>query len=112
MLLQVDPRTLGENLHLLIGLLLLLGIGALVALALWIGLKVWLGHRREEESWEEHRQQRLAPDGRPYPPFIEGICQACGKGDKKIYHSETGLAFCPACYDDSCRSERGTVPPD
>ena len=53
MLLQVDPRTLGENLHLLIGLLLLLGIAAFVAVAISTGLTAWVGHRREERSWQE-----------------------------------------------------------
>lgn len=110
MLLQVDPTTLGENLHLLIGLLLLLGVGGVVAVAISTGLKVWLGRRREERSWQEHRQQRLAPDGQPYPPFIEGVCQECGKGDRRIYHSDAGVEHCPSCYDNFCVNEHGRAP--
>lgn len=99
MLLQVDPRTLGENLYLLIGLLLLLVVVGFVGGSISIVLKAWLDHRREEQSWQEHQQERLAPNGQPYPPFIEGVCQECGKGDRKIYHAETDVEFCPGCYD-------------
>ena len=95
--------TLGQNLMLLIGLLIALGFGALLSLGVWTGWKMWITERRRRASWEKHCEDRLAPDGRPYPPTMPGFCQSCGKSDAKIYHPDSGQEFCPACYDNSCR---------
>jgi hypothetical protein len=108
MILQVDPKTLGQNLFLLIGLLIVVVLGALLCLGIWIGLRLWIAGRRERRSWEEFEQQRRAPDGRPYPAFIDGICRECGRGDARIYHGDAGEELCPSCYDESCRRANQT----
>ncbi len=39
MILQVDPTTLGQSLHLLLGLLLVLVLGSLLVLGIWVGMQ-------------------------------------------------------------------------
>src|SRR5262245_18569955 len=102
MLLQVDPRTLGENLFLILGVLILLGVAAVVGLAVWIGGKVWWQSVLERKSWEKHQVERLGPDGKPYPPYLEGICQACKRGDHRVYHLDSGEMLCQLCYEAFC----------
>lgn len=63
MLLQVDPKTLGANLFLLLGIILVLGIGGLLALVIWTGAKMWLDHKRERRDWLAHKEGRLAARG-------------------------------------------------
>ena len=104
MILQIDPRTLGENLHLLIGLLVVLVSGSLVGMGVWVGLRLWIAARRERRSWQEFQEQRLAPDGRPYPAYTDGICQECRRGDTRICSVDSGQELCPTCYDEFCHS--------
>ena len=103
MILQVDPRTLGENLHLLVGLLIVLLSGSLLGLGIWVSLRLWIAGRRERRSWQEFQEQRLAPDGRPYPGHTDDVCQQCMRGDSRIFSAHSGEELCPACYDDFCR---------
>lgn len=105
MLLQVDPKTLGANLFLLLGLAIVLGVAILLALGIWTGAKMWLDHRREHRAWLAHTEGRLAPDGRPYPPQGQGICDQCGRADTKIYYPETGRELCPDCFEEDRRAK-------
>jgi len=107
----VDPRTLGENLHLLVGLLVVLVLGSLLGLGIWVGLRLWIGERRARRSWQEFQEQRHAPDDRPYPCYIDGICQECRRGDPRIYQADSGEELCPVCYDDFCRRAKQPKPP-
>ena len=72
MIVQVDPKTFGESLHFLVGLLIVLVSGSLLGLGIWVGMRLWIARRFERRSWQEFQEQRLAPDGRPYPSFIDG----------------------------------------
>jgi hypothetical protein len=103
MLLQVDPATFGLNLHLIVGALLLLIVGSVLFFLGWTLLRAWRAEKKQRESWEAHQRELLAPDGKPYPSFIEGVCGKCGRGDHRIYHPESGEQLCPACYDAFCR---------
>lgn len=103
MILQVDPRTLGESLHFLIGLLIVLASGSLLGLGIWVSIRLWIARRCERRSWQEFQEQRLAPDGRPHPSFTDGVCQECRRGDARIYNTDSGEELCPTCYDDLCR---------
>lgn len=110
MVLQVDARTLGENLHLLLGVLIVLVSGSLLGIGIWVGLRFWIAGRRERRSWQEFQEQRLAPDGLPYPGFSDGICQQCGRGDQRIFCADVGGELCPECYDDFCRRAKQLEP--
>jgi hypothetical protein len=107
MVLQVDPRTLGENLFLIIGVVFLLGLAAAIGLAAWIGVKVWRQAVRERRSWAQHQVDRLGPDGKPYPPYLEGVCEVCKRGDHRVYHLKTGEMLCQRCYEAFCLERRG-----
>ncbi len=111
-LLQVDPRTLGQNLWLIITVVVLLAVLGVIGIGGWMGLRMWLQIKSENESWARYQAQRRGPDGQPYPPFIEGTCQACHRGDHKIYHLTTGQALCPECYDAHCRRQSGVAGAD
>ncbi len=111
MILQVDPRTFGESLHFLVGLLIVLVSGSLLGLGIWVGMRLWIARRFERRSWQEYQEQRLAPDGRPYPSFTDGACQECGRGDARIYNADSGEELCPTCYDDLCRRAIQAKPP-
>lgn len=109
MLGQVDAKTIGANLFLIIGALICLAVTALFAVAAWVAINVWLSGRRERRSWEDYQRSTRRADGRPYPPFIEGVCDLCGRGDRKIYQAEWGQALCPPCYESAWpqRTARG-----
>ncbi len=111
MILQVDPRTFGESLHFLVGLLMVLVSGSLLGLGIWVGMRLWIARRFERRSWQEYQEQRLAPDGRPYPSFTDGACQECGRGDARIYNADFGEELCPTGYDDLCRRAIQAKPP-
>lgn len=111
MLLQVDPKTLGANLFLLIGIVIVLGLGGLLTLGIWTGTKMWLAHRREQRAWLAHNQQRLASDGKPYPPQGQGICAHCGQADTRIYYPQSGQELCPDCFEEDRRGKHNQAAP-
>ncbi len=43
MILQMEAKTLGESLHLLIGLLIIRVFGSLLVLGIWVSLRVFAG---------------------------------------------------------------------
>ena len=56
-LLQVDPKTLGVNLWLIIaGIILLTGVGVL-AIALWTAIKSWIAIAGQRQSREDYAKR-------------------------------------------------------
>ena len=105
MLAQVDLRTFGQNLFLIIGGLMLLSVLLFLGFFAWTGLNMlifYLGKRRAER---EHVRQTRRADGELYPPMIEGICEVCKRGGHKIYFPEAGEAMCTLCYEQSWRKQ-------
>jgi len=72
---------------------------------LWAGVNigVWLLRRRSVDR--AYRQVTHRPDGHPYPPFAEGVCTQCQRGNRHIYFAGSGHELCPACYDAFWREE-------
>ena len=116
MLLQVDPKTLGTNLWLIIAGLILAIVALAALLVLVVALRVaWSIRARKKAQSEYHKSSRRA-DGQPYPPYLEAVCSQCGRGDTKIYHPSPGQRLCPDCYESFWRRETGwdsdeTAPP-
>lgn len=80
------------------GMVSLLALMIFVVLPAWIALK-WLCHRAAVRQAErEAHEARFMPDGRPYPPSGEGICQHCLKAFDKVYYLPSGECLCPDCF--------------
>ncbi|MFQ5463753.1 MAG: hypothetical protein ACE5E5_14145 [Phycisphaerae bacterium] len=98
---MVDPATFVRNIGLLIGLLLLSGATFVLLVTAWttISSLIWIQQRRRAE--QEHRAKAFCPDGKPFPPVAEGVCNQCGRGSRKIYFppDSGGKELCPTCYD-------------
>ncbi len=106
-LLQVDPRTLGVNLWLIIAALILLtGVG-LIAIATWTGIRTWITIVRQRSSHEEYMRSFHRADGGNYPPATHGKCEQCGVQQGKIFHVDSGPSLCPGCYEAYWRRETG-----
>ena len=101
MLAQVDLRTFGQNLFLIIGGLLLLSVLLVLAYFAWMGLNMLIFYVGKWRAEREHARQTRRADGELYPPMIEGICEVCKRGGHKIYFPEAGKAMCPLCYEQS-----------
>ena len=101
MLAQVDLRTFGQNLILIIGGVLLLAVLLFLGFVAWTGLTMLLFYAGKRRAEREHVRQTRRADGELYPPMIEGICEVCKRGVHKIYFPETGKAMCPLCYERS-----------
>lgn len=108
-LLQVDPKTLGVNLWLIIaGLILLAGIG-LFAIAVWTGISTWIAIVRQRNSRDEYAKRFHRADGGNYPPATEGKCEQCGVQQGRIYHVDSGPSLCPECYETYWRRKAGWI---
>ncbi len=80
MLAQVDLRTFGQNLILIIGGVLLLSLLLFLGFVAWTGLNMLLFYRGKRRAEREHFRQTRRADGELYPPMIEGICEVCKRG--------------------------------
>jgi hypothetical protein len=89
----------GQHVWILVGALALGSVGLVVGIALWTGIKILRDTKEKRRAQEEYRKSFYTADGRPYPPFIEGQCERCGRGNRKIYHPETGQKLCPECFE-------------
>lgn len=98
MLLQVDSATFFFNLSLIIGAVIFLVITFFFLIATITGIKVLVFWAQQRSAEREHIRETRQPDGKLYPPFIEGVCSVCRKGDHKIYFPSKSEGFCPACY--------------
>ncbi len=108
---RFDPNTFALNMFLILGALILLGAAFIVLIATWTGVKVCIciiQRRRAERTWL--RVSRRA-DGKPYPPFVEGICGECRRGGRKIFFPpDSDKTLCPACYEEFWRRAEGQPP--
>ncbi|MEE9297262.1 MAG: hypothetical protein V3W34_20165 [Phycisphaerae bacterium] len=95
------------NLWLLISLLFLLVIALVLGLMLWTGIRVGLTVLAQRRAHAEYRKSSRRADGQPYPPYIEGVCSQCSRGNLRIYHPPSGERLCPECYERFWRSVTG-----
>ncbi len=108
-LLQVDPKTLGLNLCLIISGLFVLTLAGAFTYASWTGIKTWIAIVRTRRGREEYLRKFRRADGKPYPPATHGKCEHCGVQQGKIYHVDSGPCVCPDCYEIYWRRETGWV---
>ncbi len=99
MIAQGQLEMFAQNIALILGTIVLIGICGIAAFAAWTGLRVVYGQAQQRRSWAAYLAERCRADGAPYPPFIEGTCGSCGRGDTKIYQPPTGQHLCPSCYE-------------
>lgn len=95
----VDPQTLILNLSLILGGVLLLIVGFFAFMTTWSVTFAVIGMIRQKRSFVRWKRSTLRADGKPYPSFIEGQCQQCKRGDRKVYTLEDGHELCPSCYE-------------
>ncbi len=87
----------GQNIYLLIGILLALVLALILFIVSWTGIKIWLFRKGQRQEELEERRRRIGRDGRPLPPRAAGICEQCQKaGD--IFHLPEGRRLCSECY--------------
>ena len=98
MLMQVDPRTLGLNLWLIIAAVIVLGIAFVLLIAAWTGVKVGIWQLRRKRADRQNYHRKYQPDGQPYPPAGRGLCDNCGQIYEQVYHLPSGGRRCPRCY--------------
>ena len=104
----VDPVTFARNIFLLVGALLFIGAATVVFALVWTTASACLSETRRQRAWMEYKKASHREDGQPYPPFMEGVCGWCGRGDTKIYHPDSGDQLCPSCYETFWRAREVT----
>jgi len=74
-------------------------IAGIIVIATLIGIiKAWL-KGLELRAWRKvAKDQKLRPDGIPYPPSGRGMCDTCEKAYDKVYYLPDGRRICPGCY--------------
>ncbi len=55
--------------------------------------------RLRKRHQEKQRENKYRPDGKPYPPAAEGMCDVCERAFDKVYHLPTGRRTCQGCYN-------------
>lgn len=106
-MLAQDLQMFAFNIFLILGALVLLIILFFVAMAAWTATRMLIHLYRGRRAMREYRARHFRADGEPYPPFMEGTCSACHRGDAKIYFEPGGEELCPPCYEASWRRAKG-----
>ncbi|MFQ5495473.1 MAG: hypothetical protein ACE5EX_08835 [Phycisphaerae bacterium] len=112
MLSQVDPATFVRNLALILGGLVLLAALFVLTIAVWTGTNAvrWFRGQRRVEAAVRKATRRA--DGKLYPPYIEGVCDECHRGDRKVYFPPTTKkGLCSLCYEPFWRRTEGWTDP-
>ncbi len=105
--LMQDVVSWAQQIYILIGILLAATVGVGLLLVVWTGAKIALLMYRQRRGREEYRRAFYRADGQHYPPYIEGICEACGRGHRQIFHPSDGPNQCPDCYEAHWRRATG-----
>jgi hypothetical protein len=87
-----------QNIFLLIGLLFVAGVLVVLVFCLWTGAKVGFFVRRRRQAEREAAAAKIGPDGRPYPPAAEGLCDRCQRAFNRVYYVPDGPRLCAECY--------------
>jgi hypothetical protein len=95
---QIDPSGFAQGIYLLIGCMGAVILVCLGGLATWVTVRILQRRASVRQAEEQRRQERLDPDGRPYPPAAEGLCDRCGGAFQKVYYMPSGRRLCPDCY--------------
>jgi hypothetical protein len=87
-----------QNIYLLIGLVFVAGVLAVLVFVGWTAARTGLFVHRRREAEREAEAAKIGPDGRPYPPAAEGLCDRCQRAFNRVYYVPNGPRLCPACY--------------
>lgn len=87
-----------QNIFLLVGLLFVVGVLAVLIFCIWTGTNVGLFLRRRKRAAKAAAAARTGPDGRPYPPAAEGLCDRCQRAFDRVYYEPNGPRLCRDCY--------------
>ena len=101
----------GQNIYLLIGLLVCGSVSLFILLALYIGLRGYFAHLISERSFAEYHRRTRRADGKVYPPTAPGKCEECQRLCKKVYHLTSDHHLCPECYEPFWRREENWTDP-
>ncbi|GMU24692.1 MAG: hypothetical protein AMXMBFR13_47650 [Phycisphaerae bacterium] len=88
-----------SNIVLILGGLLCLLFSGVILVVLWIGMRVWVFHAGQRLARDEYIRRSRRADGKMYPPRTGGICEACGRVRKVVYHLKSGEKLCHDCYE-------------
>jgi len=58
-------------------------------------------HNLRKRSRLRREQQKHGPDGEPYPPAGQGLCDSCQRPHDKVYFLPAGQRLCPDCFEKS-----------
>lgn len=92
----------GQNIFLLLGILLVLAFGSVVFLVLVTAVRAFVFARQQRRAYERFRRQSRRADGQAYPPTASGVCDFCGRVSR-LYFPDSGEKLCPLCYEDFWR---------
>jgi len=89
----------GQNIYLLIGLLMLLAVVLMVFVVGWtaVGVCIWrVQQRRARRAWCGHDD---AGAGRPaVSRRLSGVCARCGWPNRRLRRSVSGALVCTLCH--------------
>ncbi len=88
----------GQNIYLLIGILLFLVLLLVVLVLSWAGVRITIFGWRQRQSLRDQRTARFHRDGTRMPPQGEGICVRCGRAGFDVYCLPGNQRLCEACY--------------
>ena len=87
----------GQNIFLLIGILMALGILLVIVLVSWTGIKVWLFTRGQKDQKKDGVEPEGQGDGLLFRE--RGMCEGCGLYLDKIIKLADGGRLCPNCFE-------------
>ena len=113
MLSHVDPHTFTLNLLLIIGASIWLGAAFVFVIAGWTALNSMIWFIRRCCAERAYHKRTFRADGERYPGFLEGVCDECHRGGRKIYYPPgSDKQLCPPCYERYWRREAAGLTPD
>lgn len=74
-------------------------VGAILAVLLITFLKWRFWEARVRRARRRAQQERMGPDGKPYPPDSRGLCDGCQKAAEIVFYPPEGGKLCKPCYD-------------
>lgn len=87
----------GQNIYVLIGLLVFAAVCVVLLIASWTGVKVLSFKLSQKKAETEERQRKRHPDGTVIPT-APGVCIKCGQVFPQVYHLMEGNRLCETCY--------------
>ena len=94
-----DYATVVFRMHWAMGIVWLAIFIAVVIFLVWVAFKLLIWRAARKRAERKARKIRYRPDGQPYPPAGEGVCDRCERAHQKVYYMSSGRRLCPSCYE-------------